>query len=172
MKHWLLVLIAGIVAIVGGVIALLNPLAATIFATTLAAWFFIIVGILLIVGAISNSGVNHRFWTGLLGVLAVLVGARILNAPILGAITLTWMVAVLFLAEGIVKIVLAVRSRGMSFFWPVLLSGLLSVVLAIMILNSFPESSVWVLGVLFAIELISTGVTLVALGLFGKQVEA
>ena len=172
MKHWLLVLIAGLVAIIGGIVALLNPLAATIVATTLAAWLFIIVGLLLLVAAISDAGVSHRFWTGLLGVLAILVGARILNAPILGAITLTWMVAVLFLAEGVVKVLLAFRSRGMSFFWPVLLSGVLSVILAIMILSNFPESSVWVLGVLLAIELISTGASLVALGLYGKRVEA
>lgn len=172
MKHWLLVLIAGIVAIVGGVIALLNPLAATIFATTLAAWFFIIVGILLIVGAISDSGVQHRFWTGVLGVLGILVGLGILGQPILGALALTWAVAILFLVEGIVKVMFAFSSRGTSYFWAVLLSGAISVILAVMILSDFPQSAAVILGILLAIDLISSGVSLVALGLFGKKTEA
>ena len=37
MKHWFLLLIAGIIAVAGGILALFNPIAATLTATTALA---------------------------------------------------------------------------------------------------------------------------------------
>lgn len=172
MKHWLLLLIAGIVAVVGGVIALFNPIAATLTATTIVAWLFIIMGVLQIVAAFGDMSLGARLWTGALGVLAIIIGVWILNNPIVGTLALTWTIGLLFLIEGIVKIVLSFMARGTGFFWMLLLSGAVSVLLGGMILSQFPASAMTIPGILLAIDLISTGISMVALSLHLKSRDA
>jgi|APEBP8051073178_1049388.scaffolds.fasta_scaffold00006_373 uncharacterized membrane protein HdeD (DUF308 family) len=169
MKHWLLILIAGIVAIIGGIVALLNPLAATILATTLAAWLFIIVGILTILAVFSDMSIGRRIWTAILGILSIFLGISILGNPLAGVLALTVVVAIVFLVEGLTKVILSFSTRGTSYFWILLLSGIISVVLAVMILSDFPQSATVILGLLLAIDLISTGASMVALGLHLKE---
>ncbi len=165
MKHWVLLLLAGLVAVAGGILALFNPLAATFTATTIVAWLFVIMGILQIVAAFGDMGTGARIWTALLGVLAVVIGIWILNNPIAGTMALTWTIGLLFLIEGIVKLVLAFAARGSQYFWILLLSGAISVLLGGMILGNFPQSAMTIPGILLAVDLISTGASMVALAL-------
>lgn len=169
MKHWFLLLTAGIVAVVGGALALFNPVAATITATTIVAWLFLIMGSMQIVAAFGEMGTGARIWTVLLGVLAIAIGGWILNNPVAGTLALTWTIGVLFLGEGIVKLVLAFVTRTSPFFFALLLSGAVSVLLGGMVLSRFPGSAMTVPGLLLAVDLISTGVALVALALHVKR---
>jgi membrane protein HdeD len=169
MKHWYLLLAAGAIAIVGGVAALLNPLAATLTATVLAGWMFVIVGVVLLATLFSEMGWGRRLWTILLGALAVWLGLNILGNPLEGAMTLTLIVGISFLAEGVVKLILAWGTRGTPYFWMVLLSGAISVLLGGMILANFPQSAATILGILLAVDLISTGISMVALSLHARD---
>lgn len=169
MKHWYLLLAAGAVAIVGGVAALLNPMAATLTATVLAGWMFVIVGVVLLATLFSEMGWGRRIWTILLGALAVWLGLNILGNPLEGVMTLTLIVGLSFLAEGVVKLILAWGTRGTPYFWMVLLSGAISVLLGGMILSNFPQSAATILGILLAVDLISTGISMVALSLHARD---
>lgn len=168
MKHWLVLIIAGLIALAGGIFALFNPIAATLTAVTLAAWLFIITGVMMIVAAFGDMSIGSRIWTGILGVLGILIGIWILGNPAAGTLALTWTIAILFLAEGIVKLVLAFNTRGTGFFWILLLSGVVSVLLGGMILSRFPASALTIPGILLAVELISTGISLLAFGMHTK----
>ncbi len=172
MKHWYLLLIAGIVAILGGIFALLNPVAATLTATVLAAWIFIVSGIVLLATLFSEMSWGRRIWTALLGALSVYVGISILGNPLEGVLTLTLVVGIAFLAEGVVKLIMAFGARGTPYFWMVLLSGAISVLLGGMILSNFPQSATSILGILLAVELISTGVATIALSLHARDLPA
>jgi uncharacterized membrane protein HdeD (DUF308 family) len=165
MRHWLIWLMIGIISILGGIFALANPIAATIAAERIAAWLFLILGILQVLEALRDVGTRARIWTLLGGIAAVFVGVSLLANPLAGVLPLTLLVALLFLAEGLVKLVVSFGMRGTQYFWPVLLSGVISIVLAVMILSNFPASAVTVLGLLLAVELISNGVSLVAFSL-------
>lgn len=169
MKHWFLLLLAGIVATAGGIFALFNPVEATFAATTIVAWLFIIMGVLQIVAAFGDMTVSARLWTALLGILAIVIGIWILGNPIAGSMALTWTIGLLFLVEGIVKLVLSFATRGSPYFWMLLLSGAVSVLLGGMILANFPASALTIPGILLAIDLISTGVSMVALSLHLKS---
>jgi membrane protein HdeD len=169
MKHWFLLLIAGLIAVAGGVLALFNPLAATITATTIVAWLFLLMGALQIIAAFRDTSAGSRAWTALLGVLALVIGGWILSNPVAGTLALTWTIGLLFLIEGGVKLALAFAGRGTSYFWIVLLSGAVSVLLGGMILASFPQSALTIPGILLAIDLISTGVSIVALALHFRK---
>jgi hypothetical protein len=113
-----------------------------------------------------------RDWSGFIwslgiGVLSLLVGVVLVADPLAGAIPLTLLVAVLFLATGVAKTMFALALRPASGWVWVLASGLVSVVLGVMILAGLPATATTILGLLLGIELVSNGVLFlfVALGL-------
>jgi uncharacterized membrane protein HdeD (DUF308 family) len=97
------------------------------------------------------------------------IGYWIISNPVEGRMVLTWTIGLLFLMEGIVKIVLAFAARGTGYFWMLLLTGAVSILLAGMILARFPASALTIPGILLAVDLISTGVSLAALALHFKS---
>jgi uncharacterized membrane protein HdeD (DUF308 family) len=160
----LLWVVIGLVSIAGGILALANPFVASMAATTIAAWVFIFVGILEIVAAFGAEGALAKVGNVLLGALAVFLGISILQHPLAGMVALTTLVGILILAAGIFKMVIAFSLEDRRFFWLILLSGLISVVLAVMIFGNFPQSAAVILGLLLGIDLISNGVSLIAMG--------
>ncbi len=164
MGKGILWIIIGIVSIIGGIVALANPVIATFTAAQIAAYVFIFVGIIQILGAFGEAGFGAKLWNTVLGALAIWLGISILGNPLAGVLALTTMVAVLFLAAGIIKLILAVSLEDRSFFWLMLLSGIVSIVLAVMIFSNWPYSAGTVLGILLGVDLISNGVSLIAMG--------
>lgn len=158
-------MIAGAVLIVGGVAALLNPLAATFTAEQIAGWFFLLAGGLQVFAGIRQRNAPGWWAAVLLGILGVVVGLSLLLQPFAGIISLTLLVAVFFLMSGGAKIALSFTLRKHPSFWLMLLSGAVSVLLGGMIIAGFPASATIVLGTLLAVDLLTSGVALVALGL-------
>ncbi len=156
-------IVIGVISIIAGVFALANPLAASVAATFIAGWGFMIVGILQIFLAFRTEGWGGRIWTILIGIAFLLLGLVLLNKPIQGMITLTLAAGILFMATGIFRVVMSFSLRGTQAFWLVLLSGALAILLAVMIFSNFPASAASLLGILLAVELISNGVSLIAL---------
>jgi uncharacterized membrane protein HdeD (DUF308 family) len=74
-----------------------------------------------------------------------------------GILTLTILLAAYFAAQGIVTLVAAFKFSGTGTMWMMILSGIVSLVLAWMIFSGFPGSATWLLGLLFGINLIFTG---------------
>jgi uncharacterized membrane protein HdeD (DUF308 family) len=81
-------------------------------------------------------------------------------------ISLALLVTILLAANGMVRLVLAFRMRATRFFWPMLISGALSVLLAMYILANFATASVTLLGILLGVELLFNGAGLIALAFF------
>src|SRR5690606_9838042 len=144
--------------LVGGVLALFNPFAATLAATLMAGWAFVLLGVLQIVQSFQVKGWGGFLWALLFGLLSLAVGISLIYNPLAGMVSLTLLVAVLFLAFGVVKIMYAFSLRPISGWVWVLVSGLLSLALGILILADFPWAAVSVLGILLGVELISNGV--------------
>jgi len=99
MGGWVLMLIAGVIALAGGIFALFNPLAATITAVLLTAWLFIIVGVIEIVSVFSATGWGGRIWALLLGALTIALGVWMLSNPLPSVLALTWLIGILFLGH-------------------------------------------------------------------------
>lgn len=171
MGKTILWVILGIISIVGGIFALASPLVATFVATTIAAWVFIFVGIVQVIGALSAEGAWAKIGNILLGALAVFLGYSILQNPLAGAIALTTLVGILFLAAGVFKLILAFSVEERRAFWLILISGALSVLLAILIFSNFPYSAATMLGILLGVDLISNGVSLIAMSFALRRLE-
>lgn len=156
-------IIIGVLAILAGILALANPLAASLTAEQIAGWSFLFIGLLQFFAAFRREGWGPRIWAILVGLAFVVLGILLLGNPLAGMVSLTLMVASMFLVTGIFKLVMAFSIQGTNGFWLVLLSGAVSVLLAIMIFGNFPASAASILGILLAVELISSGVSMIAL---------
>ncbi|KGJ21642.1 HdeD family acid-resistance protein [Paracoccus sanguinis] len=168
MRNWGLWLAAGIISLLGGIFALANPLAATLTATLLAAWAFIVVGILTIASAFGDQGWGGRIAAILLGILMVLLGVNLAGDPLAGTLSLTMATAILLVVLGIVRISLGFSFRTPGVRFLLIMSGALSLLLAFMIYSNWPQSAALVLGLLLAIELISNGISLIVLAMDRK----
>jgi uncharacterized membrane protein HdeD (DUF308 family) len=164
---WVWMAVLAVISVIGGFFALLNPLAATLAATAIAGWVFALLGALQIIQAFRVTDWPGFLWGLLFGILIFVVGLSLLFDPLAGMVSLTLLVAVLFLVMGVVKIMYAFSLRPISGWGWVLVSGLVSLLLGVMILANFPWSAVSVLGILLGVELLSNGVLflLLALGL-------
>lgn len=170
MTHWRWWIVVGVVFLIGGLLALANPLAATITAVNLAGAMLLLGGIIQLYSVFRAMGVELHLGSGLLAFFAIVLGVLLLARPFEGMIALTWLVAAYMLAAGSVKTAMALALRGSRAFWPVLISGLLSVVLSVMIFANFPEAAATLLGVLLAVDLISTGICVMALALTARAI--
>lgn len=65
------------------------------------------------------------------GVLGIFIGIELLQNPLQGILTLTMVIAILFMATGIVRVMVAFGLRRTVAFVPILISGLISIALAI-----------------------------------------
>ena len=166
-SSWIWLAILGAISLIGGIFALLNPFAATFAAVLLAGWTFLVFGVLQVIQAFQIRGWSGFLWSLLLGILTLAVGLSLLLNPATGALSLTLLVAVLFLVLGVVKVMYAFSLRPVSGWIFALLSGVISVLLGIMILADYPWSAAAILGILLAVELLSNGVMLlmIAFGL-------
>jgi uncharacterized membrane protein HdeD (DUF308 family) len=104
-------LVEGIILVLLGVLAIFVPLFATITVTVILGWILLASGIM---GLITTFGARQApgFWWSLLSALiAVGVGLILIAKPITGAVSLTLVLIVFFVVEGVATII-GVSCRG------------------------------------------------------------
>ncbi|SMP29183.1 HdeD family acid-resistance protein [Shimia sagamensis] len=163
MNNWIVMMIVGLLAVVLGVLALANPFAASMTATVFAGWSFLFLGAVQAFASFSAPSTGAKIAGVILGLLAMVIGVHIIAQPLQGLLSLTFAAGILFLVSGVFKGVFGFSNFEGSARWALLLSGLISVVLGLMVLNNFPQSAAVLLGVLLAIELLSNGISAIAL---------
>ena len=159
-RHSLWYLIQGGLMILAGILALVFPAISSVAVVVFLGWLLIFSGIL---QAISLIGAHHvpHFWLQLVSVvLFILVGSLFLRNPGEGLLTLTLLLIVFFMVEGISKVIFALTIRPFPNWGWVLGSGIVGILLAFYLWASIPVTAVWLLGVLLGIELICEGAAL------------
>lgn len=160
--------ILGVMALLAGIFALLNPIAATLAVETIAGASFLAIGLLQAIFAFREDGWKARLWSLIIALAFIALGVMLLSNPIAGAASLTIMVAAMLFIAGVAKFFMALTFDRNEAYWAVLLSGVLSVILAMMIMFNMPASIAVTLGVIFAVELISNGISMI---LVGRQIS-
>lgn len=159
---WWVWALAGGVMTLGGVLALANPLAATLTAEQIAAWVVLLAGVLQLIECFRSRSWSVGLLAGILAAAYLWLGVSLLFDPLAGVVTLTAVVAAGFLVSGVVKLAYAVRMRRLAAFWPFLLSAVLSILLAVMVFFNFPVAAAMLLGTMLAVELVASGATMIA----------
>jgi uncharacterized membrane protein HdeD (DUF308 family) len=147
-----------------GAACIIWPEVATIAVEQLIAWFLVLSGALGLLfwlrlksGQISLMGLAAA-------VLTLVLGLVFLVQPIAGARTLTMILGALFLVEGALGAAMALSLRQLHSGWIVaLLSAIATLALSFLIFAGWPSASSWMIGLLFGINLLTTGLALLAL---------
>jgi uncharacterized membrane protein HdeD (DUF308 family) len=152
---WVCVLL-GIVMIVAGIFVLGDVVLVTVISTVFIGAAAIVTGTFEVIHAFWTKGWGGFAWQVLLGILYIAVGIVIMNQPVASALILTYVLGLLLLMSGVVRILLGF-SHWKEAGWIMLLSGLFGVLAGLVILSGFPMTGLWVLGFLLGVDLISRG---------------
>jgi uncharacterized membrane protein HdeD (DUF308 family) len=159
-RHSFWYLLQSALMILGGILALVFPVISSVAIVVFLGWLLIFSGALQAFSLIDVRHVPH-FWLQLVSVvLSVLVGILFLRNPGAGLLTLTLLLIVFFMVEGISKIIFSLTIRPFPNWGRVFASGVVGILLAFYLWANTPVTAIWLLGVLLGIELISEGAAL------------
>lgn len=154
----------GVALVILGIVCILGEIETTLITVIVLGWLLLISGVIALVHAFRT-----RTWTGfflylLSAVLRVMTGYLLVRYPLIGALTLTLLLATLFIVGGVFRAVGAASLRFPQWGWTAA-SGVIGVLLGVMLLSQLPASSLWFLGLAVGIDLIFEGSALTALGM-------
>jgi uncharacterized membrane protein HdeD (DUF308 family) len=172
-EHWVLFLVEGIALVVLGVLAIIIPPIATIAVTIFLGWLFLISGI---IGLVTTFWARHApgFWWSLLSaVVAIAAGIVLLGWPVPGAVSLTLLLIVFFIIEGVLSIMYALEhKKELSGRWGwMLISGIIDLILAAIIWGGLPGTAAWALGLLVGINMLFGGSAMIAMALHARHAD-
>jgi len=147
----------GVLLMVLGVLAVLMPAVAALATALVFAWILIIAGACEIANAIQTRRAKGFGWKLVAGLLTLILGIAIAAGPLAGVATLALLVGGFLLVSGVTRAMLAWRLRpGRGWGW-VMFNGVLSILLAILIIVGWPGSSLAIIGLLTGFSLLSAG---------------
>lgn len=169
-KEWWCFLLVGILLVIGGTASIAYPL-------------FTSVGVVIFIGAVlivsGLATIISAFWVGkwsafmlqiLIGILYMVSGFLITEAPLISLAFLTLMLAGFFVVAGGFRIVTSLVEKYPQWGWS-LLNGVVTLMLGLIIFRSFkhlPEEDsgiFWIIGLMVGLELLFNGWTWIMLSL-------
>jgi uncharacterized membrane protein HdeD (DUF308 family) len=162
----------GILMVICGILAISLPLASSIGIVIVLAWLILFAGVSYLIFAFQCHSVGGFLWQLLLAVVYGIAGIYMLMNPLLGVLSLTLLLAVFLLVEGVLEITLYFGIRQVRHAGWVLFNGIVTLILGILIWAQWPSSSVWVIGTLVGISLIFSGISRFMLSLAVRHMAA
>ena len=169
-KSWGWLLFWGFVLVILGLTAI--SLAAL---TTFVSVIFL--GAIIFVGGIVIIIHTLRFWRKrwssflvhlIIGILYIVVGLMLMQNPISSSISLTLLLGIFYIILGIFRITYSTTITSPQWGWS-LFSGILSLVLGILILASWPASGLFIIGLFVGIDLLVCGWAYMIIALSGRS---
>jgi uncharacterized membrane protein HdeD (DUF308 family) len=169
--HWRLFLTEGIVLLILGILAVVVPQVATIAAAVFIGWLLLASGIVGLIATFRMRNAPGFGWSLISAVLGIVAGIVLLVWPLSGAISLTLILSIFLVIEGITSILFALEHRReLSGRWGVMLfSGIVDLVLAGIIFEGLPGTAAWAIGLLIGVNLVFGGSALIAMALHARD---
>ena len=171
-RDWLWLYMFGILLTVCGAAAIIFPPLTMLISVSAV----VVLGIALIIAGIATiiASLWAGKWSGtmvqlLVGILYLVIGFMITDEPLQSAGMLTLFIAAFCIVAGIFRTVSALSLRYPYWGWS-LLNGMITLLLGLIIYRQFPESAVWVLGLLVGLELFFHGWTWIMMALAIKKI--
>ena len=158
---WLLVL--GIVQIIAGSVAIAIPVVASFAAVAIFGAVLMVTAIFGLIHAFKIGAWPRSAWYGLGGVLYAVAGFLVVAFPLGGALTLAVLIAVLFIADGALRVIFATTvSAAVGRGW-LMAAGCCGILVGVILLIGWPITALWVTGLLLGVNLIFTGAMNIAI---------
>jgi len=171
-KNWAWMLSLGIVMVILGIIGL----GMTVLFNEIVVMYF---GFLLLFGsgvqlmqAFRAEAWKGRVWHVLIALVYIVGGFIAVTEPVIAGMTLALLIAWTLIVIGVLRLFMALQMRGANGWLWTLVGGVLSVVLGVMIINEWPQSGLWVIGLFVAIEILFAGWSQIMIALAAKNYTA
>ncbi len=158
-----------VVMIVLGLLAVALPFASGIGISILMAWIIVFSGFGYLAYAFAARGAGAFIWRMLVGIVYIIGGGYLAFHPRLALTSFTLVVAVIFLFEGIMEIVVFFQFRSLQGSGWILFDGIVTLFLSYLIWRPWPLSSVWAIGILVGINLMVSGITWLMLSIAARR---
>ena len=172
--NWHFLLIEGVILAVLGAAAIIIPPIATLAVEIFLGWLFLVSGVVGLVMTFLMRQAPGFWWSLFSAVLAIAVGVALIGWPAGGVVSLTLLLIVFFIMEGVATIMYALdHKRELSGrWWFMLASGIVDLALAAIIYAGLPGTAAWAIGLLVGINMLFGGFALIGLALHARQIEA
>jgi uncharacterized membrane protein HdeD (DUF308 family) len=167
--HWKIFLAQGLVMMALGVLAAALPQISTLAIAIFIGWLFFVGGIFRTLSVLRSQSAPGYRWSLVTAVLAILVGLILVIRPFEGVLTLTTVLTVLFVIEGLAAILVAIEFRPHLPNWGwTLMNGIVNLVLAYLIWRGWPGTAAWAIGLLAGISMFFVGLSLTMIALAAR----
>jgi len=167
------VIIFAVVIIVLGILSIALPAYSGMTITVILGVLLVIGGAIRTTFAFVTTSWGSAILRFLFGLVMLFGGIWLIMNPDMGMTTLTIILAVMFVVDGISQVMFSFFLKPIGGGTMMLLDGILGIVLGILIFVKWPASGEWAIGLLVGIKLLIDGIALLTLGMVGKKtVEA
>jgi uncharacterized membrane protein HdeD (DUF308 family) len=155
----------GVLTAAIGALMIIYPLATAAASTVFLGAALIVIAVAQMIFAFTSESVGNFFLKSLLGILYGIAGILLVAFPVAGVVSLTGVLGVMLIAEGIIELFIAfgapeLPGRGWFVF-----SAISSFVLGVLILAQWPNSSAWAIGTMVGVGVLINGVTRVVVSI-------
>jgi uncharacterized membrane protein HdeD (DUF308 family) len=153
-----------------GAAAVVLPPIATIAIEIIIGWLLLVSGIVGLMTTLWMRRAPGFLWSLLSAVLGIAAGIVLLRWPLSGTVSLTLILTVFLVIEGIASMLFALEHRReLSGRWGLMLvSGIVDLILAGMIFLGLPGTAAWAIGLLVGINLMFGGMVVIAMALHAR----
>ena len=161
---WMIAL--GAITALTGLLAIAFPFVSTLTVEVMVGSLFLTLGLFTTVHAVMERKAEGMWWELLMGLLHIVAGVAFLANPLGGIIALTVMFGVVFVVEGVMRIVMALQMERSKRVFVLVASGSLSVLLGGIVLAGMTNgASLTLLGVLLGVNFIFSGAATMVFGI-------
>ena len=168
-SHWLLFILVGGLLIVAGGVAIVVPAISSIAPNEALGLVLAFVGIV----QITQSGKMRReslfAWHLALGLLAAIGGVLLCLDPFPGIVTITVLMAIVFIAHGLTQIAFAVKVRSLKGWYWFLASGFIALLAAGLLVMKLPYDHSFTPATVGGVSLLFAGWAYVAAALGARD---
>lgn len=164
-RHWGWLLGLGIILLIMGTIGLGMDIMLTLVSMYFFAAMLLVSGLSHFADAFKYKKWKGAVWQILIALLYVIAAGVVLYDPILASAVITAMLAWLLIIIGVTRISMSISLRDTEGWGWILFAGITSLILGILILIKWPMSSLWVIGMFIAIDMIVSGWTYIFMAL-------
>jgi uncharacterized membrane protein HdeD (DUF308 family) len=165
-----LFVVLGILTLVLGFVSMGAPLMTGLAVTILIGSVLIVNGLMQAFHGFKVHGAGPKTLAILIGVLTVVAGGVILSRPVFALATLTLIVAIFFVIEGVFTMLMAFQLKPEKGWGWLLFNSIVSIVLGIMIWRQWPVSGVWAIGILVGVRIFMSGFGMIFVGSATRQI--
>jgi len=169
-RGWLIA--GGLLSIFIGFMAMSFPLLFSVVIAQVLAIFALISGVTSLALALFGKHVAHRILNIVFALLYIATGIALLLCIASGIAAITLVLAVFLIVEGISSIIGALKLRGHKGWSWSLVNGVAALILGIMVYLRWPSDSAWVIGLLYGINSLFFGMSILMLGLGASKKTA